>query len=87
MANEKEITMGIARYKKLERIEERYNLLLDTWGRFMDAHERHMVLPEEMSKQKYPRLSLHELAQLMKSEQCKGMFPDEVLVDIEKAGK
>lgn len=94
MANEKEamvedktITIGVPRYKKLERIEERYTLLLSTWEKFMDAEGRRKELPEEMTKQKYPRLNVRELAKFMRSDHCKGMFPDEVLVELERVGK
>lgn len=87
MANEKEITIGVPRYKRLERIEERYLMLLSIWGKFMEANSRRRALPEEMNKQRYPRLTVPELAKFIKSEHCKGMFPDEVLFELEDAGK
>lgn len=83
----KQILVGEPRYKKLERIEERYELLIKTWGLFMEAEGRARPLPEDMTKRSFPRLGAKELAEFIRSEHCKGMYPDEVLVELERWGK
>lgn len=83
----KEILIGEPRYKKLERIEERYELLMSTWEKYMNANGRRRELPDHMTKQRFPKLTGTELTEYMKSGYCKGMFPDEILVELERAGK
>lgn len=83
----KQITIGEPRYKKLELVEERYNLLINTWRLYMEAHGRNRPVPEEMAKQRAPKLTGQELIDFIRSDHCKGMFPVEVLVELERVGK
>lgn len=88
-SNNKEfISISPLRYKKLERIEERFEFLMKIWLGHMDANGRRKSLPEYMRKQSHPRLSIEEISNFMiDDEYCKNRYPDEIIFELEAAGK